>query len=148
MFAHGGFWYGNAFRLSPLEHSQPAMPHIKSRGEEQTGKRKHGRPGRRWVVERIASWINRFRRLLVRWETKAANFLAMLHRAFAYAAWRQTRSRHPSHRRPSNERHCFGGKDTPRHSACRKLLRKKALRRVQDGPLPDGRGSLGGSEGF
>jgi transposase len=43
------------------------------------------------VVERIASWINRFRRLLVRWEKKAVNFLAMLHLAFAYTTWRQTR---------------------------------------------------------
>ena len=41
-------------------------PHIKSRGEEQTEKRQRGRRARRWVVERIASWINRFRRLLVR----------------------------------------------------------------------------------
>jgi putative transposase len=66
-------------------------PHIKSRGEEQTEKRKRGRRARRWVVERIASWINRFRRLLVRWEKKAVNFLAMLHLAFAYTTWRQTR---------------------------------------------------------
>jgi transposase len=66
-------------------------PHIKSRKEEQTEKRKRGRRARRWVVERIASWINRFRRLLVRWEKKAVNFLAMLHLAFVYTTWRQTR---------------------------------------------------------
>jgi putative transposase len=66
-------------------------PHIKSRGEEQTEKRKRGRRARRWVVERIASWINRFRRLLVRWQKKAVNFLAMLHLAFVYTTWRQTR---------------------------------------------------------
>jgi transposase len=59
--------------------------------EEQTEKRKRGRRARRWVVERIASWINRFRRLLVRWEKKAVNFLAMLHLAFVYTTWRQTR---------------------------------------------------------
>ena len=65
-------------------------PHIKSRGEEQTQKRRRGHRARRWVVERIASWINRFRRLLVRWEKKAINYLAMLHLAFAYITWKQT----------------------------------------------------------
>jgi transposase len=65
-------------------------PHIRSRGEEQTQKRKAGRHARRWVVERIASWINRFRRLLVRWEKKAVNYSGMLHLSFAYITWRQT----------------------------------------------------------
>ena len=65
-------------------------PHIKSRGEEQIAKRIHGRRARRWVVERIASWINRFRRILIRWEKKSINYLAMLHLAFAYTTWRQT----------------------------------------------------------
>jgi putative transposase len=65
-------------------------PHIRSRGEERTQKRKRGRRARRWVVERIASWINRFRRLLVRWEKKAVNYLGMLHLSFVYITWRQT----------------------------------------------------------
>jgi putative transposase len=65
-------------------------PHIKSRGEEQTAKRIHGRRARRWVVERIASWINQFRRILVRWEKKAINYESLLHLAFAYVTWRQT----------------------------------------------------------
>jgi putative transposase len=66
-------------------------PHIKSRGEEQTAKRAKGQRARRWVVERIASWMNRFRRILVRWEKKAANYEALLHLAFTYVTWRQTR---------------------------------------------------------
>jgi putative transposase len=65
-------------------------PHIKSRGEEQAAKRIHGRRARRWVVERIASWINQFRRILVRWEKKAINYESLLHLAFAYVTWRQT----------------------------------------------------------
>jgi putative transposase len=65
-------------------------PHIKSRNDEHTEKRKRGRRARRWVVERVASWVNRFRRLLVRWEKKAVNYLAMLHLAFAYITWKQT----------------------------------------------------------
>jgi putative transposase len=34
---------------------------------------------RRWVVERTHSWMNRFRRLLIRWEKRPENYLAMLH---------------------------------------------------------------------
>jgi putative transposase len=34
---------------------------------------------RRWPVERTHRWINRFRRLLIRWEKLTDNFLAMLH---------------------------------------------------------------------
>lgn len=32
----------------------------------------------RWSVERTHSWINRFRRLIVRWEKSSINFLALL----------------------------------------------------------------------
>jgi transposase len=32
-------------------------------------------------VERAHSWLNRFRRLLVRWEKKARNYKTMLHLA-------------------------------------------------------------------
>ena len=34
---------------------------------------------RRWVVERTHSWMNRFRRVLIRWEKKPEHYLAMLH---------------------------------------------------------------------
>jgi putative transposase len=33
-------------------------------------------PPRRWVVEAGHSWFNRYRRLLIRWEKKAAHYLA------------------------------------------------------------------------
>jgi putative transposase len=39
---------------------------------------------RRWVVERMHSWMNRFRRLLIRWEKKIENYIAMLHFACAW----------------------------------------------------------------
>src|SRR5690349_10723177 len=39
---------------------------------------------RRWVDERVHSWTNRARRLLVRWEKKAENYLAFIHLQFAY----------------------------------------------------------------
>lgn len=38
---------------------------------------------RRWVVERTHSWMNRFRRLLIRWEKHKENYLAMIHLACA-----------------------------------------------------------------
>ena len=46
--------------------------HVRSRGEEaQALKREAGFRARRWVVERTQSWLNRFRRILVRWERMA-----------------------------------------------------------------------------
>ncbi len=54
--------------------------HIRARGEEaQAIKREAGFKARRWVVERTHSWFNRFRRILIRWEKKPENYLAMLH---------------------------------------------------------------------
>ena len=54
--------------------------HIRSRGEEARAlRRSAGERARRWVVERTHSWMNRFRRVLTRWEKKAENYLAMLH---------------------------------------------------------------------
>ncbi len=58
--------------------------HIKSRGDEARELRSNPRfIARRWVVERSHSWLNRFRRLLIRWEKKADNYEAMLHIACA-----------------------------------------------------------------
>jgi len=64
-------------------------PHIRSRGEEQT-QRRRGHRARRWVVERVHSWLNRYRRILVRWEKKAANYIALLHLVFAHVLWRNS----------------------------------------------------------
>jgi putative transposase len=60
------------------------QPHVRSRVEEK--REKEFIPGyraRRWVVERTHSWLNRSRRLLVRWEKKSENYLAFLHLACA-----------------------------------------------------------------
>ena len=65
--------------------------HIRSRGEEKQDKvRIPGYRARRWVVERTHSWLNRFRRLLIRWEKKVENYLAMLHFACAWITFRAT----------------------------------------------------------
>lgn len=63
-------------------------PHVRSRGEEKT-ERQEGKKPRRWVVEVTASWLNRFRKLLVRFEKKADNYLALLHFACALITWRK-----------------------------------------------------------
>ncbi len=63
--------------------------HIRSRGEEAKDlKAEAGRRARRWVVERTHSWMNRFRRILIRWEKKAQNYIAFLHFACALIAFR------------------------------------------------------------
>ena len=48
-------------------------------------KRRRGKT-RRWKVERTHSWLNRARRLLVRWEKKARNYLGFLHLQFTIIA--------------------------------------------------------------
>jgi putative transposase len=63
--------------------------HIRARGEEaQAVKREAGHKARRWVVERTHSWMNRFRRILVRWEKKPANYLGLLHLVCAFLTYR------------------------------------------------------------
>jgi transposase len=63
--------------------------HIRARGEEaQALKRRAGFKARRWVVERTQRWMNRFRRVLMRWDKQADNYLAFLHFACALIAFR------------------------------------------------------------
>lgn len=63
--------------------------HIRTRGEEaQAPQEMPGYRARRWVVERTHSWMNRFRRLLIRWDKQVHNYLAFLHFACAWIAFR------------------------------------------------------------
>ena len=63
--------------------------HIRGRGEEaQAKKREAGQRARRWVSERTHSWMNRFRRVLIRWEKKPKNYCAMLHFVCGVIAFR------------------------------------------------------------
>jgi transposase len=63
--------------------------HIRARGEEAKQlAQEASRRARRWVVERTHSWMNRFRRILIRWEKKPENYLAFLHFACALIAFR------------------------------------------------------------
>jgi transposase len=47
-----------------------------------------GYRARRWKVERTHSWMNRFRRLLIRWEKKVPNYKAFLHLACAFITYK------------------------------------------------------------
>lgn len=61
--------------------------HIPLKGKEaeaQQRKREVRAQARRWAVERTHSWMNRFRGILIRWNKKPANYIAMLHLAFAF----------------------------------------------------------------
>jgi transposase len=63
--------------------------HLRSRSEEKEEKATiPGYRARRWVVERTHSWMNRFRRILIRWEKKVENYEAMLHFACAWISFR------------------------------------------------------------
>jgi putative transposase len=59
--------------------------HIRPRVKEREHYHRHhpGAKARRWVVERTHSWLNRSRRLLVRWEKKTENYLAFVQLACA-----------------------------------------------------------------
>jgi putative transposase len=63
--------------------------HICARGEEAKKiKKRAGFKARRWVVERTHSWMNRFRGILIRWNKKPENYIAMLHFALAIITYR------------------------------------------------------------
>lgn len=66
------------------------IPHVRRRGEETQARRRHRGKPRRWVVERSHSWLNRFRRILVRWEKRASSYIGMLHLVCGLIAWRAT----------------------------------------------------------
>lgn len=66
------------------------IPHVVSRGEEK--RELDDNPlfkARRWVVERVFSWLNRFRKVLVRYEKYGFTYLGLLQLACAFIAFRQ-----------------------------------------------------------
>lgn len=67
------------------------VPHIRRIGEEkldpETGEKRF--PARRWVVERTLAWLSKCRALLVRYDKKSANFLALLQLACALLWYRR-----------------------------------------------------------
>jgi transposase len=66
------------------------IPHIRHRGETVPPRDGRCQQAKRWVVERTGSWHNRFRRLLIRWEKKARNYLALTQLACCLTIYRLT----------------------------------------------------------
>ena len=59
--------------------------HIPPKGKAAQRVKKRARAkARRWVVERTHSWMNRFRGILIRWNKKPENYIALLHLALAF----------------------------------------------------------------
>ena len=75
--------------------------HIRSRGEERQEKEQNPAfKARRWVVSDFQSavchsWLNRFRKLLVRYEKKTRNYRALVEFACAIIVWRNLVPVHP-----------------------------------------------------
>jgi transposase len=66
------------------------IPHIKSRGQEKSEKQTHPDSRvRRWVMEAAHSWMNRFRKILVRFEKLESSYLGLLMLACAFIAFRK-----------------------------------------------------------
>lgn len=88
-----GLWldkgYAYAMIVATLrEHGY--VPHIVPRdAERELHAKLPGYRARRWPVERTHSWMNRFRRILVRWEKNVANYTGMLHLVCAFIAFKQ-----------------------------------------------------------
>jgi putative transposase len=88
-----GLWLDKGYDFDEI-HGQVRrngyVPHIVPRdAERQLLQNIPGYRARRWPVERTISWMNRFRRILVRWEKKVANYTAMVHLVCAFIAFRQ-----------------------------------------------------------
>ena len=70
-------------------HDFDFTAHIRPRGEEDGAiKREAVFKAHLWVVERAHSWMNRFGRLLIRWDKKPENYLSFLHFACGLIAFR------------------------------------------------------------
>lgn len=57
-------------------------PHRRNRKNRTQDGRALRRYRRRWKIERLFAWLQNFRRLVVRYEYRADNFLGMVHLAF------------------------------------------------------------------
>ena len=67
------------------------IAHIRSRKDEMKAKMEVPKyRARRWVVERSHSWMNRFRRILIRWEKDPDLYKAMLHLAMSVIILQRT----------------------------------------------------------
>ena len=73
---------------NPIGHQAAAdqgyTPHIRRIGEEKLDEHLEKKlPARRWVVERTLAWLSKCRAILVRYDKKAQNYLALIKLACA-----------------------------------------------------------------
>ena len=64
------------------------VPHIRPRGEEKIAVQ-NGFKARRWIVEVVHSWFNRFRKLLVRYEKTNRAYESLLQLAASIIIFRK-----------------------------------------------------------
>jgi putative transposase len=68
------------------------IPHIRRIGEEKLDENQQRRcPARRWVVERALAWLSKCRAILIRYDKKAQNYLALLKLACSLLWYRRYR---------------------------------------------------------
>ena len=66
------------------------IPHIRRIGEEELDEHGEKRyPARRWVVERTLGWLSKCRGILVRYDKKSQNYLALIKLACALLWYRR-----------------------------------------------------------
>jgi putative transposase len=82
--------YDNPTGAEAVAHHH-SLPHLRRIGKEKldlaTGEPRF--PARRWVVERTLAWLSTCRALLIRYDKRAANFLALLKLACALLWFRR-----------------------------------------------------------
>ena len=90
-----GLWLDKGYDFDEiwgLVRENGYVPHIVPRDAERFLLEKiPGYRARRWPVERTISWLNRFRRILVRWEKKVVNYTALVHLACAFIAFKHAK---------------------------------------------------------
>lgn len=85
LWVDSGYDYDEVRRLAEEFHF---TLHLPRRGHDARTRTSNSRKqARRWMVERGHSWLNRFRRLLVRWEKREDTYLGMLHLALGIITW-------------------------------------------------------------
>ncbi len=80
--------YNPTGRATAAEHGYQA--HIRRIGEEKLdaqGEKKY--PARRWVVDRTLAWLSKCRAILVRYDQKARNYLALFQLACSLIWYRR-----------------------------------------------------------
>jgi transposase len=87
LWADAGYRGKNAMRII-LAHGY--IPHVLGRKSEADSKKRNPKvKARRWVVESCHGWLNRFRKLLVRYEKLEHTFVALNHLAATIIALRK-----------------------------------------------------------